>query len=58
MAYQFHCLHRAAGHPLPDDPIVLRNAALIEEADRRVQEVRRQETLAAVKIGAVSRRVV
>lgn len=58
MAYDFHKMHKAAGIPLPDDPIVLRNAWLIEEAEAECRELQRQELVAAVQLGAVSRRVV
>lgn len=40
-AYDHHKMLRAARRPLPDDPIVLRNAALIEDAERRVDRLKR-----------------
>lgn len=48
-AYAYHKMHRAAGRPLPDDPIVMRNAYLIEDSERRCQGVQREELLNTIR---------
>lgn len=55
-AYQFHQMYRAAGIPVPADPIRLRNALLIQLAEDRCEEVRRQETNGLLRLAAITRR--
>lgn len=56
-AYRYHESMRAAGRPLPADPIVLRNAGLIEAAKARIAEVRRMELMTTIRATALHRRM-
>lgn len=56
-AYRYHEMLRAAGRPLPADPIVLRNGLLIEAAKQRVAEFRRVEMLNTIKAATLIRGV-
>lgn len=57
-AYAHHRTLKAAGQPIPEDPWMMRNALLICEAEKRCEDLRRRELLAAVQIGATSRGII